>query len=927
MSLSKGSRLGPYEITGQIGAGGMGEVYRATDTRLGRDVAIKTLPAALASDQDRLARFEREATLLAALNHPHIASIFGLDEHEGSLYLAMELVEGETLEDRLKGGALPVEESCRLALQIAEALEAAHDKGVVHRDLKPANVMVTGNGQVKVLDFGLAKAFSTEPEGGTPANSPALSVAMTQAGLVLGTAGYMAPEQASGQPTDQRADIWAFGVVLYEMLTGLPLFSGESVPHILADVLKTEPDWKRLPRNLHPRVRQALERCLEKRPRLRYAGITDARADIEAALKDPRGVIVPEAAVAGVAAPIPAQRRLLPWAAGLALAVVAGLAAWTLKPPPFPEPKPVVRTTAYLAEQRTFNFFPSQVILDIAPDGRHFVYASSDGMQLRSLDRFEAGAIPGIVGSSPLLSPDGSSLVYRTGSTGETVNGSVVLRFERVPITGGAPRSLAIVSDGTIGGLGQSWEADGSILYAIPDGIWRLAENGGTPERIIEFGAEQWPTAPFNLVAGQLPSWPSLLPGGEWVLFSLVEFTDSDPDWDTADIVAESLVTGERRVIYSGGSAARYVPTGHLVYAIGNTLYASRFDVDALEVLSGPVPVVQDIQRDDFTGVAHYAFSDNGTLIYIPGASTGTSFAPLGLVTPQRVINSLPMPEGEYADPRVSRDGRWAAYTRISAFGADIEVFDLNGNASPRQLTLDSQSRYPAWSADGLRVAFQSTRDGTASLYWQRADGTEGEPVKLTTAADGEAHVPDSFSPDGRWLTYTVMREGVPGIWLLDLESNQAEELISVPGQSVSQSVFSPDGRWLAYQTTEFGASSIVVQPFPLTSARFRLPATAEPHHPGWSADGSQIFYFPMSTRAEVIQVSTDNGFIFGTPQALPNLPGNEAPGAHRQYDVMPDGSGLLTVVPPSSAVGQDQAEIRIVFNWFEELKELVPVE
>ena len=297
MALDVGTTLGNFEITGQLGAGGMGEVYRARDTKLGRDVAIKTLPKSLAGDADRLARFEREAKLLAALNHAHIASVYNLDEHEGTLFIAMELVEGETLDTRLKRGALPVDEALGLALQIAQALEAAHDKGVVHRDLKPANIMITPDGVVKVLDFGLAKAFTGDPKDASPVHSPALSMAMTQAGLVLGTAGYMSPEQASGQATDQRADVWAFGIVVYEMLTGMPVFHGESVPHILAAVLQLEPDWGRLPQQLHPRIRFMLERCLTKKPRNRYAGIADARADIEAVISDPAGASLAAPAV------------------------------------------------------------------------------------------------------------------------------------------------------------------------------------------------------------------------------------------------------------------------------------------------------------------------------------------------------------------------------------------------------------------------------------------------------------------------------------------------------------------------------------------------------------------------------------------------------------------------------------------------------
>lgn len=323
MSFSQGKRLGTYEISGQIGAGGMGEVYRATDSKLGREVAIKTLPAALASDKDRLARFEREAKLLASLNHAHIASVYGLDEYEGTVYIAMELIEGETLEKKLESGALPVGESLRLSLQIAEALEAAHEKGVVHRDLKPANVMVTADGVVKVLDFGLAKAFAGDPNDANPAHSPALSMAMTQQGLVLGTAGYMSPEQASGQATDQRADIWAFGVVLYEMLTGMPLFSGRSVPHILADVLRAEPDWAKLPKALHPRLKSLLVRCLAKEPRNRLHAIADARIELEAVIAAPEAVLeVPLA-----------RRSMLPFGFAAALvAAAAGAAGWYFKP-------------------------------------------------------------------------------------------------------------------------------------------------------------------------------------------------------------------------------------------------------------------------------------------------------------------------------------------------------------------------------------------------------------------------------------------------------------------------------------------------------------------------------------------------------------------------------------------------------------------
>jgi serine/threonine-protein kinase len=914
MAIEAGTRLGSYEITGQIGAGGMGVVYRATDTQLGREVAIKTLPATLAGDADRLARFEREARLLASLNHPHIASVYGLDEHDGTRYIAMELVAGETLEEKLKLGALPVEDALRLGMQIAEALEAAHEKGVVHRDLKPANVMVTPNHVVKVLDFGLAKAFSGNPNEASPGHSPALSLAMTQQGLVLGTAGYMSPEQASGQATDQRADVWAFGVVLYEMLTGLPLFSGESVPHILADVLRADPDWKRLPKDLHPRIRALLERCLEKKPRLRYAGITDARADIEAALKDPRGVIVPSvAAPAAAAAGIPVYKRVLPWAAGIVLALATGLAAWSLRAP---EPRPVIRTTAYLGEGQPFQLL-NMTVLDISADGRQFVANTSGALTLRSMDSFEGVTIAGtdFQKSQPQFSPDGLSVAFVTVNLQNLISGgSSPLTLASIPVTGGTARSLGIVGTSNTDTLwGLSWAADGSILYAKLDGIWRMPENGGTPERIVEIAADQATVL------------PSLLPGDEWVLFSLARLEGQN--WDTAEIVAESLVTGERRVLHSGGAYARYVPTGHLIFASGDTLYALPFDVEAVEVLGGPVPVVQGVRRDRSRGTAQYAFSGNGTLLYLPGSNeVDANSSALAIVTPDLRISTLSVPNGSYADPRIAPDGRRAAYTRTFPDGNDIEVYDLNRSASPRRLTFGGMARYPAWSADGSRIAFQSTRDGTASVYWQLADGSAGAPVRLTTAAEGETHIPDSFSPDGERLTFTVTTGDGASVWVLDLATNEAEELIAVPGESVSQSVFSPDGRWIAYQSTEIGAFNVFVQPYPLTGAKFLLPPTVENHHPGWSADGSELFYFPMGLQTQSIPVSAEGGFSFGTAMALPNWPMNRQPADRRQYDVMPDGSGLLAFVSSDVQTDTGSGEIRIVYNWFEELKRLVPV-
>jgi dipeptidyl aminopeptidase/acylaminoacyl peptidase/predicted Ser/Thr protein kinase len=908
VALGVGTRLGPYEITGTLGAGGMGEVYRATDTKLGREVAIKTLPAALASDADRLARFEREAKLLAALNHAHIAAVYGLDEHAGTRYIAMELVEGETLEKRLEAGALPVEDTLQLALQIALALEAAHEKGVVHRDLKPANVMVTHGGVVKVLDFGLAKAFMGDPNEASPAHSPALSLAMTQQGLVLGTAAYMAPEQASGQGTDQRADIWAFGVVVYEMLTGHALFGGETVPHILADVLRAEPDWARLPEHLHPRIRQMLERCLEKKPRNRYAGIADARVDIEAALRDPQGVVVEQSA-AGPAARPTLARRLLPWAGGLGLAVVAGAAAFMLEAP---APQPVIRASYTLPDNSTL-FVPDLHEIAISADGRQMAFNTPDGLYLRQMDEFEAIRAPGLsagtVRVDPVFSPDGASVAFLRQGAATAAAGGTPIDLVSMPTSGGAPVPLGAIGTNQKFPMRLHWDIDGSILYARPDGIWRVSGNGGEPERIIE-------TAPDEQF-----SEPELLPGGERVLFAIVD--PKQPDWDTARIVVESLSSHERRILRTGGSSARYVPTGHLVYAFGDVLYAAPFDVDGARLTGGPVQVVSGVSRSRGTGIAQYAFSDNGTLIYTPGSYNSSGNGPLAVLDLSARPRPFPMPAGAYAFPRVSRDGHWAAFTVTYPEGDDVAVYELGSNAAPRRLTFGGMSRYPVWSADGTRIVFQSNRDGAPSLYWQLADGSNGTATRLTTAMEGAAHTPDSVSSDGKHLTFTVTTKDGSDIWLLDMGTGESMPLIAGSGR-FSQSVFSPDGRWIAYQSTETGEDEIFVQPFPLTGAKYQLPHTLDNHHPAWSADGKELFFIPGPGRFESVPITTKPRFEFGAPVVLSSMPMNAAPAVVRRYDVMPDGSGLLGFATGNT--GDGSRTIDIVYNWFDEIKRKVPV-
>ena len=681
--MKPGTQLGHYEILSPLGKGGMGEVWRARDSKLGREVAIKTLPEEFAQDEERLARFEREAKLLASLNHPNIATIHGLEEDSGTRFLVLELVEGDTLADRLKRGAIPVEESLKLGLQIAEALEAAHEKGVIHRDLKPANIKVTPDGKIKVLDFGLAKAFAGDGSDANLSQSPTLSMAATQKGVILGTAAYMSPEQASGDSTDKRADIWSFGVVLFEMVTGRQTFDGKTVAHVLADVLRAEPEWNRLPPNLHPRLRLLLERCLEKEARDRCHDIADVRVDVQKVLADPDGVIVqPVVEAAQVATP-----SKLPWIAALVVvAVVAGVGGWTLRPA---ETVSVSRFDYDLPEGINFTTTVRQVVA-ISPDGRQFVYRGTGGFYLRAMDGLEAQMIAGIGDANlvdPVFSPDGQQIVYVDFP-------SISGRLMKVAVTGGAPTVLTEPVGPT---FGISWETNETILYGQPDGIWQVSENGGTPVQLIS--AEE----------GEQAFGPQLLPGGEWVLFTLARPTGTGR-WDEADIVIESLSSGERRVLRTGGSDARYVATGHLVYALEDALFALPFDVEALELSGGPVSILQGVRRSrNNTGAAFYSFSDSGTLVYVPGSGGLSAERTAVWVDRKGVATSIAtIPTGGYGRPRISPDGGrlliWA--------DEDLWNYEIASGRRSAVTTDGLTNDYTAWSLDGSQVAYSSSRSG-----------------------------------------------------------------------------------------------------------------------------------------------------------------------------------------------------------------------
>ena len=764
-----GKTLGSYEILSPLGKGGMGEVWRARDGKLGREVAIKTLPEEFAKDEERLARFEREAKLLASLNHPNIAAIYGLEEDSGARFLVLELVEGDTLAERLKRSAIPVEETLRLALQIAEALEAAHENGVIHRDLKPANIKVTPDGKVKVLDFGLAKAFAGDQADASLSQSPTLSMAATEQGVILGTAAYMSPEQASGTASDKRADIWSFGVVLFEMLTGRQVFRGETVSHVLAGVLAKEPQWNTLPLNLHPRIRLLLERCLEKEPRDRYRDIGDVRVDIQKVLADPNGLIGQPLADEVQES----QKPRLRWIAGtVALSVIgAGVAVWNLKPERPPDSRLVTRFDYELPDGQQFRNMGGPV-LALSPDGSQFVYNAVGGLYLRSMEELEGRLISGTEASlvNPFFSPDGQWVGYWSDG-----------HLKKIAIAGGTPVPLCEAP----APYGASWGEDDIIVYGQPQGIMKVSANGGTPEPLVE-------TKEGERVYG-----PQMLPGGRSVLFTLTtSYANVPTRWDEAQIVVQSLESGERTVVVQGGSDARYVPTGHLVYVLEDVLFAVPFDPITLEVSGGGVRMVGGMSRApaNLTGAGHFSFSANGTLIHVIGSGSTSS---RNLVWVDREGNSIQITDEsrDYGYPRISPDGTKVALEISDGAGeTHVSLYDLDTGTLSRFTFESTTNDAPIWTPDGSAITFRSNRSDPWAIFSKAADGSGVVEQLLVQEAN---LVPNSWSSDNVLAFYAlhvdennrdlwVMKDGDPEVFLAT-EANEAGP------------VFSPNGRYIAY--------------------------------------------------------------------------------------------------------------------------------
>jgi hypothetical protein len=914
-----GTRLGSYEVAAQIGVGGMGEVYRARDIKLNRDVALKVLPESFLNDPDRLARFQREAHVLASLNHPNIAAIYGVEDVGNVRALVMELVDGPTLAERIAEGAIPIDEALTIAKQIADALAAAHEQGVIHRDLKPANIKLKADGAVKVLDFGLAKAIdpaaaTSKEHFHTALQSPTITTpAMTQIGVLLGTAAYMSPEQAKGRPVDKRSDVWAFGCVLYEMLTGQRAFAEDDVSETIAAVLKSEPDWTRLPSDVPRAIRTLIHRCLVKDQRHRVADIAVAKFVI-GELSDIGGPRISSSPV--IVAPRSRWRRLLaPAAVAAVTGLIVGAASWAMRPASHP---PVVAQFS-LTLPEAHIFAGSRQSVAISRDGLQMVYAANSRLYHHPFAEREARVIPGSENTSglwplnPMFAPDGQSVAFFTPGDSASQT-QFVLR--RIPIGGGVAAPI-----GTVDSFGSAtWTAD-ALLVADLSGVLKLSPNGEKPERLIQVARDERASA------------PQMLPGGRAVLLTLAKNYIPNEGWDKAQIVAHSVADGTRKLLIDGGSDARYVPSGHLVYSVGGTLFAARFDVDTLTVTTPSVPVVVGVRRalGRGTPARQLAISDTGTLLYSPGPAT-PSTAGNGVVLGDGRADPvlLKIPRSEYVHPRVSPDGRTLAVARVNGQESDIWTYQLSGQTEIRRLTFGGNSRYPLWSGDGRRIAFQSAREGDRAIYSQSADGT-GVAERLTKPANGEEHRPEAWSRVGARLLFSIVKDAKFSLWVLALDTRKHEAFGKVESAEPLSASLSPDGRWVAYAYSRVPGGNlspdrgIFVQPFPATGELHQAPKTFLDFHPVWAPDGRGIFYVPGSARSTVlVPVNTRPSMSFETPVELPRgpLPGLLS-GDVRGYDVLPDGRfvSLASADGPTAQVH----EIRIVLNWFEELNRLVP--
>jgi len=903
-----GTTVAHYKIIDKLGEGGMGEVYRAHDSKLGREVAVKVLPELFIEDEDRLARFEREARMLAALDHANIAAIYGLEEQDGKRFLIMQLADGETLQERIARGPVSVQDSLKIARQIAEALESAHAKGIIHRDLKPANVKVDDQGQVKVLDFGLAKAIEGDPttSGSHPSlmESPTLTAQMTGAGVLLGTAAYMSPEQARGEAADKRADLWAFGVVLWEMLTGNQLFVGKTMSDTLAGVLRDEPSLEALPHETPASVRRLLRRCLEREVHERLPDAATARLELEDALAGRSDV--EEVEPTGAAAAAPLWRRALPWALLAATVVVLAAVLLAGVTPRAPTGRQI-RLNTELSTDPLFVNLGSAVVL--SPDGSQIAYVSlgsdrTDTLWLRSLDQLDSLQIAfGPQGDNPyhpFFSPDGKWLGFAT--PGE---------LKKVPVTGGTPMTLCDVERSR----GATWtERDTVVLAPAGNGtLFTVPAAGGEPQPLTTLNEER------NEFSHR---WPFAVPGGQTVIYTVGHRNMTSAD--DGLIAAADLDSGESKILIEGGYYAQYVPTGHLVYMRDSTLFAVTFDPVRVELTGTPSPVVQGIVTNNGPGGAQYSFSSDGTLAYVSGTVELPQY-PVVWVDRDGSSSSLWDTEAAYSGPAISPDGTKLALAVLREDNWDVWVYDLVREVATRLTFYDGYDADQFWSHDGEYLYFSSDRDGDARPYRKRADGSgDAEPMSQTEVN----FFPLSVSPDGQWAIGESQSDNID-ITILDLEAKGEPEPFLASEFMDRDPMFSPNGRWVAYSSNESGNYEIYVRPFPAAGGRWQV-SDGGGRFPRWSGDGKELFYRTnegiMSAKvgssgesftvgkAETLFEGTFRGGMFGI-----------AIGGYIFHDYAVSLDGQRFVMFPGRDEEDANTHATLYFNWFDELERTLP--
>jgi Tol biopolymer transport system component len=880
VSLAPGGRLGAYDVVSLLGEGGMGQVYRARDTKLNRDVALKILPDAFALDGDRIARFRREAQVLAALNHPHIAQIYGLEEATGTQVLVLELVDGESLDTRITRGPLPVDEAVGIAMQIAEALDAAHEKGIVHRDLKPANIVLTRDGQVKVLDFGLAKATDTANGASRDAmNSPTITspAMLSSVGVILGTAAYMSPEQAKGRPADKRSDVWAFGCILFEMLTGHRAFAGEDVSDTLASVLRGEPDWRALPTDA-THLTGVLQRCLDKDPKQRLRDIADVKLWLEAAP-------VSQGVARGAASRYVASM----WAAAALLLIAGGTIAALLLSRGRPIPPPVTTFEVTTSQQEPFTTESAGANVAISPDGSRLVYtgriSATAHLAMRQLDQLGVKPIAETDGATyPFFSPDGQQIGFATFS-----------QLKAVAVGGGPSRLVCRIPG--VAFRGGTWGPNDSIVFALGgDGLYRVTV-GGEPEK---FAAPDQAKKEVSYVT------PSFLPGGRALVYTVLL------QGGETRVMARILDGGVTTTVVEGGFGAQYLLSGLLVYGQGDRVMAVPFDASTLKATGSPLVLQEGVGTKGEIGVANVATAPDGTGVYVSGRGT-TGFRHLTWVdrggTHVARITAQPLELPRY--PRLSPDGRRFALTVGPSDAGQIWVYDLAGSVRPLRLTSHDHNIFPIWSPDGKRIVFLS-RASSNQMLSIPADGSATEPERVIAHQD-PAVPPRDWSPDGAFILFEELRH----LHLLHVTDGKTRPWLPQTPFSETEGRFSPDGQWLVYTSDQSGGAEVWVRPFPGPGAPVQV-SSGGGHDPVWSRDGNEVFYRngPKMLSARVVPGTT---FRVDAPHVLFEYEPYGSSAGARTYDVASDGRFLMIENEPTDHT--TQASIVVIRNWQETLR------